>query len=94
MAQTKKVSSTPTKTNSSSTATKKQPTASEMREFQKEALKKELCCLIKSEDTKHPYSDAQLTNILSTQFGRSFSRRLIQKYRIQLHIPNSYERYG
>ena len=42
MAQTKKVSSTPTKTNSSSTATKKQPTAAEMREFQKEALKKEL----------------------------------------------------
>ena len=40
MAQTKKVSSTPTKTNSSSTATKK--TAAEMREFQKEALKKEL----------------------------------------------------
>ena len=42
MAQTKKVSSTPTKTNSSSTATKKQPTAAGMREFQKEALKKEL----------------------------------------------------
>ena len=41
MAQTKKVSSTPTKTNSSSTATKKQPTAAEMREFQKEVLKKE-----------------------------------------------------
>ena len=40
MAQTKKVSSTPTKTNSSSTATKK--TAAEMREFQKEALKKDL----------------------------------------------------
>lgn len=33
MAQTKKVSSTPTKTNSSSTATKKQPTAAEMREW-------------------------------------------------------------
>ena len=42
MAQTKKVSSTPTKTNSSSTATKRQPTVAEMREFQKEALKKEL----------------------------------------------------
>lgn len=33
MAQTKKVSSTPTKTNSSSTATKKQPTTAEMREW-------------------------------------------------------------
>lgn len=42
MAQTKKVSSTPTKTNSFSTATSTKKTAAGMREFQKEALKKEL----------------------------------------------------
>lgn len=62
------------------------------KNISKDALKKELCHLIKSEDIFHPYSDAQLTDILSRQFGRAFSRRLIQKYRMQLHIPNSYER--
>ena len=62
------------------------------KNISKDSLKKELYRLIKSEDTYHPYSDAQLTAILSGQFGRTFSRRLIQKYRTELHILNSYER--
>ena len=63
------------------------------KKISKDSLKKELYHLIKSEDTCHPYSDAKLTEILSSQFGRTFSRRLIQKYRTELHILNSYERY-
>lgn len=62
------------------------------KNISKDSLKKELYRLVKSEDMLHPYSDAQLTNILSSQFGRTFSRRLIQKYRTELHILNSYER--
>ncbi|WP_337465892.1 RNA polymerase factor sigma-54 [Megasphaera sp.] len=62
------------------------------KKISKDSLKKELYHLIQSEDTCHPYSDAKLTEILSSQFGRTFSRRLIQKYRTELHILNSYER--
>ena len=62
------------------------------KNISKDSLKRELYRLIKSEDAHHPYSDAQLTDILSSQFDRTFSRRLIQKYRTGLHILNSYER--
>ena len=72
---------------------KQEKTPAENTLTQKDSLKKELYYLIQSEDTCHPYSDAKLTEILSSQFGRTFSRRLIQKYRTELHILNSYERY-
>lgn len=64
---------------------------------EKNALSKDevmhaLQALIAQEDTDNPYSDLQLTEMLSQQFDISISRRVIQKYRKLLHIPNSYER--
>ena len=59
---------------------------------EKEDLKQKLHQIISTENTQHPYSDAQLTEILSQYCGRPLSRRLIQKYRTLLHIANSYER--
>lgn len=58
----------------------------------KEALRQKLYQLINSENKKCPYSDAELTKLLSQYCGRPLSRRLIQKYRTLLHIANSYER--
>lgn len=58
----------------------------------KEDLKQKLCQLINAENRHQPYSDAELTNLLSQYCGRVLSRRLIQKYRTLLHIANSYER--
>lgn len=62
------------------------------QKISKDSLKESLYQLIKGENHQHPYSDEHLTQILSNQFGRKFSRRLIQKYRMQLHIANSYDR--
>ena len=59
----------------------------------KDAVQQSLARLIENEDVKHPYSDAQLTALLTDQFEYSFSRRLIQKYREILHISNSYSRH-
>ncbi len=62
------------------------------QKISKEDLKQKLHQIISTENTQHPYSDAQLTEILSQYCGRPLSRRLIQKYRTLLHIANSYER--
>lgn len=75
MAQTKKVSSTPTKTNSSSTATKK--TASEMREFQKEALKKELYAKAK-----------QAVNLLDLTKTQTRSYTIYNKENLRSYMKN------
>ena len=58
----------------------------------KDAVKKALCQLIREEDKERPYSDAQLVEMLSAQFHTAISRRVVQKYRSLLHIPNSYAR--
>ena len=75
MAQTKKVSSTPTKTNSSSTATKK--TAAEMREFQKEALKKELYAKAK-----------QAVNLLDLTKTQTRSYTIYNKENLRSYMKN------
>ncbi len=62
------------------------------RPVSKDAVKRSLTELIAAEDKENPYSDAQLTALLSEHFGTSISRRVIQKYRNLLHIPNSYKR--
>ena len=62
------------------------------KNISKEAVKHALYHLIQTETPEKPYSDADLTQLLSDQFKRSFSRRLIQKYRMSLHIENSYNR--
>ena len=77
MAQTKKVSSTPTKNNSSSTATKKQPTAAEMREFQKEALKKELYAKAK-----------QAVNLLDLTKTQTRSYTIYNKENLRSYMKN------
>lgn len=59
----------------------------------KDAVKQALAHLIENEDVHHPYSDDQLTDLLTSQFGHTFSRRLIQKYRGMMHISNSYTRH-
>lgn len=58
----------------------------------KDAIKMALKQLIAQENRKKPYSDSQLTQLLTQQFGAPISRRVIQKYRHMLHIANSYER--
>lgn len=75
MAQTKKVSGTPTKTNSSSTATKK--TATEMREFQKEALKKELYAKAK-----------QAVNLLDLTKTQTRSYTIYNKENLRSYMKN------
>lgn len=62
------------------------------KNISKDAVKQALIQLIQTEPPTTPYSDAELTQLLSVQFKRTFSRRLIQKYRISLHIDNSYTR--
>lgn len=62
------------------------------RDVSKDAVKRALKHLIDTENKRTPYSDAQLVQLLSEQFGTSISRRVVQKYRHLLHIPNSYER--
>ena len=58
----------------------------------KDAIKIALKQLIAQENRNKPYSDSQLTTLLTKQFGFPISRRVIQKYRSLLHIANSYER--
>lgn len=60
--------------------------------FSKDAIKIALKQIIAQENRKKPYSDSQLTVLLTKQFGFPISRRVIQKYRNQLYIANSYER--
>ena len=58
----------------------------------KDAIKRALKEWIDTENKQAPYSDAQLVLLLSQQFNTAISRRVVQKYRNMLHIPNSYER--
>lgn len=62
------------------------------RMLSKDAVRQAIKELIDAEDKKNPYSDAQLVSLLSEQFHTSISRRVVQKYRNQLHIQNSYLR--
>ena len=68
------------------------PLRKDGQSLSKDAVKKALCQLIREEDKERPYSDAQLVEMLSAQFHTAISRRVVQKYRSLLHIPNSYER--
>lgn len=62
------------------------------KNLSKDAVKTSLKRLIRQENRRKPYSDSQLTVLLTQQFGIPISRRVIQKYRRMLHIANSYER--
>ncbi|PAV39838.1 RNA polymerase sigma-54 factor [Megasphaera sp. ASD88] len=68
------------------------PLRKDGQSLSKDAVKKALCQLIREEDKERPYSDAQLVEMLSAQFHTAISRRVVQKYRSLLHIPNSYAR--
>lgn len=60
--------------------------------FSKNILCQAIKELIDMEDKKNPYSDAHIVSLLSDRFHITISRRVVQKYRNQLHIPNSYLR--
>lgn len=62
------------------------------RSVSKDAVKHKLAALIAGEDKQNPYSDFRLTELISAHFGAPVSRRVVQKYRKILRIPNSYER--
>lgn len=58
----------------------------------RQALLVALKNLVGEENPEKPYSDAQLVKILGQTYHIVLSRRVIQKYRNILYIPNSYER--
>lgn len=57
-----------------------------------DAVRKKLLQLIAEEDKKKPLSDSALCNLLK-EAGFSISRRTVAKYRMELNIPASSERF-
>ncbi len=57
-----------------------------------DTVKKHLVQLVAREDRSLPYSDTDLSRHLSEQCGLPISRRVVTKYRLALHIANSYDR--
>ena len=49
--------------------------------------------IILNEDKSNPLSDENLKFVLEDNFGIVLSRRTIAKYRLELEIPSSRERY-
>jgi len=49
--------------------------------------------IIQNEDKSNPLSDENLKFVLKDSFGVVLSRRTIAKYRLELEIPSSRERY-
>ena len=49
--------------------------------------------IIQNEDKSNPLSDENLKFALKDNFGVILSRRTIAKYRLELEIPSSRERY-
>ena len=49
--------------------------------------------IILNEDKSNPLSDENLKFVLKDSFGVVLSRRTIAKYRLELEIPSSRERY-
>lgn len=54
-------------------------------------IKQTIKSLIQNEDSSHPYSDQQISDILTKNYCKT-SRRTVSKYRDELHIPNTYHR--
>lgn len=54
-------------------------------------IKAALCHLVENEDKEHPYTDAQLMQLLNEQ-GYNISRRTVTKYREQNSIPTAQHR--
>lgn len=69
-----------------------QPLQKKNSDISKDSIKHTLKNLITTENPECPYSDLQLVQLLSQQYCLPISRRVVQKYRNSLHIPNSYER--
>ncbi len=55
-------------------------------------IKKRLISLVEGENKLQPLGDNTLASLLSKEFNANVSRRVIAKYRTELHIPNSYHR--
>lgn len=51
-----------------------------------------LALAVKGENSSQPLSDADLAQLLSKKYECPISRRVVAKYRVALHIANSYER--
>ena len=58
------------------------------QEQTREGIKAKLRELIESEDKKKPYSDETLCRLLKEQYRIQISRRTINKYRLEMNIPD------